>query len=229
MKTAILTTTTTAIAAALAFSPVAAEPVSHEIVFVDHIGAGMPEQDVYIEGPSGEEVFRPGASESDLSAPLYAAANSIPHNPADPNAVGPYPKGAPLDMTLGDWLGAEGAGTYVCDDNGSHLRVEFTGLVPQGEYTIWHFFMSAKPTETFLGTYDLPIGNVDGSQSVFKADADGNGVFDQTFENCLQLSGEQLAAGLALNWHSDGKTYGVLPGDFGLNAHIQLFAVLPAS
>ena len=32
---------------------------------------------------------------------------------------------------------------------------------------------------------------------------------------------------LAINYHSDGKTYGPLPGAFGLNAHIPLFVMLP--
>lgn len=227
MKTAILTTS--ALAVVLAATPVVAESVKHEIVFVDRIEAGVPEQDVYVARSSGSGVYRPSPSDVDMSAELFSAAESIPHNPSDAKDVGPYPKGTALDMTLGQWLGAEGVGTYVCDNNGGQLRVEFSGLVPNGEYTLWHFFMSAKPTEPFIGTYDLPIGEVDGSQSVFTADADGRAEFDQRFASCLQLSGEQLTAGLALNWHSDGKTYGVLPGDFGHNAHIQLFAELPAS
>jgi hypothetical protein len=32
---------------------------------------------------------------------------------------------------------------------------------------------------------------------------------------------------LAINYHSDGKTYGGLPGAFGLNAHVPIFAMLP--
>ncbi len=32
---------------------------------------------------------------------------------------------------------------------------------------------------------------------------------------------------LAINYHSDGKTYGGDPGEFGYNAHIPLFLMLP--
>ena len=41
------------------------------------------------------------------------------------------------------------------------------------------------------------------------------------------MTGEHLAGMLALNWHSDGKTYGTLPGEFATDAHIQLFTILP--
>jgi hypothetical protein len=33
---------------------------------------------------------------------------------------------------------------------------------------------------------------------------------------------------LAVNYHSNGKTYAGLPGEFGLNAHMPLFLMLPA-
>jgi hypothetical protein len=33
---------------------------------------------------------------------------------------------------------------------------------------------------------------------------------------------------LAVNYHSDGKTYAGLPGEFGLTAHMPLFLVLPS-
>ena len=216
-------------AAAILATPVAAEPIQFDVEFVDHIEAGLPEQDVYIERwTETGTVFRPSPDDANEDAQLFLAAEPVAHNPFDATDVGPFERGEPLDMTLGEWLSAEGAGSYVCENGAGHLQVEFSDLVPNGVYTLWHFFMSSTPTQPFIGTYDLPIGALDGSQSIFTADADGNAVFDQAFENCLQLSGEQLAAGLALNWHSDSQTYGVLPGDFGQNAHIQLFAILPA-
>ena len=92
---------------------------------------------------------------------------------------------------------------------------------------MWHFFMATPPTEPFIGTYDLPLGSRDGAQSVFTADAGGEARFERSFKPCLQLTGEHLAAGLALAWHSDGKTYGVEPGGFGSVSHIQLYTGLP--
>ncbi len=215
----------TAATIALMATPLAAEPLRHEIVFVDHIEAGLIEQDVFVD--RNGEVYRATPDNIDMSADVFTTANPVPHDPGNTEATGPFAKGVPLNMTMGDWLSAAGTGTYVCEDGHGHLQLEFSGLVPDGVYTLWHFFMTAAPTEPFIGTFDLPIGALDGSQATFLADADGNAVFDQTFEDCIQLSGQQLTAGLAVNYHSDDKTYGVLPGDFGHNAHIQLFAALP--
>ncbi|MEM1428380.1 MAG: hypothetical protein AAGG09_02870 [Pseudomonadota bacterium] len=202
--------------------------VAFDITFMSHVEAGVAEQDVYSErAPGSGEVWRPGPQATRLGAPLFAAAEPQRHNPGDPAASGPYPKGAPLGLSLGEWLNASGEGAYRVEDGQGHLTIAFEGLVPNGVYTLWHFFMANGETSPFIGTFDLPAGAFDGSQSVFIADANGAATFDQTFETPLQLSGEQLAAGLAVNWHSDGKTYGVEPGAFGLNAHIQLFSGLP--
>ncbi|MEM6638079.1 MAG: hypothetical protein AAF667_19585 [Pseudomonadota bacterium] len=206
-----------------------AQEVAFELKFITHVDAGVAEQDVYVQdNPGSDDIFRPGVDYERLNAPLFASSEEQSHNPGDASAVGPYPKGAALDISLGDWLGASGSGSYHVEDGEGHLTVEFEGLVPNGVYTLWHFFMANGETEPFIGTFDLPVGAFDGSQSVFVADAEGSAKFDQTFETALQLSGEQLTAGLAVNWHSDGKTYGVLPGAFGQNAHIQLFSGLPA-
>ncbi|MBW4709021.1 hypothetical protein KX928_14620 [Roseobacter sp. YSTF-M11] len=202
--------------------------VAFDITFLSHVEAGVAEQDVYVtRGSSQGKVYRPGPDDSNLNAPLFAAAKPQPHDPGNPAAVGPFKKGAKLDLTLGDWLSASGIGHYHVEDGAGHLTVEFEGLVPNGVYTLWHFFMVNGETDPFIGTFDLPVGAFDGSQSVFVADAEGSATFDQSFDTALQLSGEQLTAGLAVNWHSDGMTYGVMPGDFGESAHIQLFTALP--
>ncbi|MEM1129961.1 MAG: hypothetical protein AAGH83_05490 [Pseudomonadota bacterium] len=204
-------------------------PVAFDLNFILHVQADVAEQDVFIEREAGSgDVWRPGPAERSFDAPLYASAEPQRHQPFDPAAVGPYPKGAPLNMTLGEWYEASGEGSYTCEAGEGHLHVDFEGLVPEGVYTLWHYFVAWPPTEPFIGTYDLPVGSRDGAQSVFVADKDGKAEFDQTFLPCLQLTGEHLAAGLALNWHSDGLTYGVEPGEFAHNAHIQLFADLPA-
>ncbi|MEL6168878.1 MAG: hypothetical protein AAFR35_09305 [Pseudomonadota bacterium] len=201
-----------------------------EVAFASHIEAGMAEQDVMVEtSPGAQTVFRFGPGEAAPGSELFAAAQSIPHNPMDPAANGPHPKGQPLGMTVGDWLSAKGSASYVELDGVGHLTAEFEGLVPNGVYTMWHFFMSSEATEPFIGTFDIPVGDRDGSQSVFVADANGRAEFDQYIKPGLQLTGDQLMAGLAVAWHSDGKTYGVLPGEFGYNTHVQLFAGLPTA
>jgi hypothetical protein len=45
----------------------------------------------------------------------------------------------------------------------------------------------------------------------------------------LQGSGSQLAEGLAIAYHSDGKTYGSTMGPAGEVAHVHLFLLLPSS
>lgn len=204
------------------------KPVKLALNFVYHIDADMPEQDVFVErAPGSGKVFRATKGDRDLSQALFAAAEPLPHDPFDVDAIGPYTKGDPLGMTLGEWFGAKGHGSYRCENGEARIDVEFDGLVPDGVYTMWHFFMASPPTDPFIGTYDLPLGSRDGSESVFVAAADGSARFERRFKPCLQLSGEHLMAGLAVAWHSDGNTYGVEPGEFATNSHIQLFLGLP--
>ena len=237
MKTAIaaLTATASALALTLAATGVFAVdktqhdgPVSFEVDFHFHVDDGLAEQDVFIEqaGAKGE-VFRVTKNDQDLSRPLYATAKPLHHNPLDTSDIGPWQKGRDLGMTLGEWFQAEGTGSYSCENGKGRLEVEFTGLVPNGVYTMWHYFMAWPPTKPFIGTYDIPVGSRDGEQSVFKASSEGKARFDRTFKPCLQLTGEHLASGLAIAWHSDGKTYGVLPGEFATRSHIQLYSGLP--
>ncbi len=206
----------------------AGEPVSVDLAFMTHLEMELPEQDVFIEREAGSGVvYRVTTGDHDMNAPLFKTAVEVKHNPFDPKAVGPHPKGEALGMTLGQWLKHRGTGTYTCQDGQGTMRLEFSGLVPNGVYTMWHAFMALPPTEPFSGTLDLPLGARDGSESVFTADADGNAVFEHSFAPCLEMSDVWTTSMLAINYHSDGKTYGGLPGAFGLNAHIPLFVMLP--
>ena len=199
-----------------------------QLKFRVHVEDNLPEQDVFIERDSTSgQVFRPTAAERDMTKPLFASTQTIRHDPFRDDALGPWPKGRELGVTLGEWLKADGIGSYRCEGGTGNLTVDFRGLIPHGLYTMWHYFMASPPTEPFIGTYDLPVGARDGSQSAFRADASGNGHFNKSFAPCLQLSGEHLSAGLAIAWHSDGRVHGVEPGDFALNSHVQLYVGLP--
>ncbi|NIA69953.1 hypothetical protein HBA54_15220 [Pelagibius litoralis] len=203
-------------------------PVNVSLSFKRHVDDNLAEQDVFIEREAGSgKVYRPTKGDQDLKLPLYAAARQLDHNPFDETAEGPWPKGRPLGLTLGEWLNAKGEARYSCQDGAGTLTADFSGLIPDGVYTMWHFFMASPPTDPFIGTYDLPLGTRDGSQSVFAADKAGVARFEATFKPCLQLTGEHLAAGLAIAWHSDGKTYGVVPGAFATYSHVHLYAGLP--
>lgn len=203
-------------------------PVSLELKFAYHIEMDMAEQDVFIERVENSgKVYRVTKGDRDMKAQLYRTATPVHHNPFDPKAVGPFEKGEPLGLTLQQWLAGEGKGTYSCVDGKGRIDVKFEKMVPDSVYTMWHFFMAMPPTQPFIGTHDLPIGSRDGAQSVFKTNSSGNAHFQRTFTPCLQLTGEHLAAGLAVAWHSDGKTYGPLPGEFATNSHVQTFLLLP--
>ena len=92
---------------------------------------------------------------------------------------------------------------------------------------MWHFFMALPPPVPFTGTLDVPLGARDGSESVFVADENGTATFSHEFAPCLQMSDTWTTAGLAIAYHSDGKTYGGHPGEFGTVTHIPIFKLLP--
>ena len=199
-----------------------------DLAFKTHLDVDMPEQDVYIERETGSgKFYRATNGDHDMNAPVYRLTHEQHHDPFDPDAVGPYGDAVPLGFTLGEWLKHQGTGTYTCTDGVGALDLSFTGLVPNGVYTMWHAFVAIPPPEPFTGTLDLPLGARDGSESVFVAEADGTKEFKHSFEPCLQMSDTWTTSMLAINYHSDGTTYGGDPGEFGLNAHIPLFLMLP--
>ena len=220
------------VAAAVAGSALAVgtydEPVQLDLTFKLHIDDNIPEQDVFIERvPGSAQVYRPTKGERDLSKPLFATMLPVKHAPFDADAVGPWVRGEPLGLTLGEWLSAEGTGSYSCVDGHGRLEVDFSNLAPNGVYTLWHYFLAWPPTDPFIDSYDLPVGARDGSESVFKAAADGSAKVVREFKPCLQLTGEHLVSGLAIAWHSDRQTYGPLPGVFATKTHVHLYVDLP--
>jgi hypothetical protein len=199
-----------------------------KLQFMNHLKMQFAEQDVYIERAAGSgQVFRVTASDKNMSAALYAAADPIKHNPFDAKDLGPYKKGRALGISLGQWLAASGSGTYSCANGQGRVNVAFRKLVPNGVYTMWYFFMALPPQQPFTGTLDLPMGARDGSQNTFRASAQGNATYQLSLKPCLDLSGQQVSSGLAIAWHSDGKTYKADPGPFGSVSHVQLFLLLP--
>ncbi len=230
MKLGLLSPLAAAVAL-LALAACAPKPV--ELGFVDHVKAGMIEQDVYVEKAAGSgQVFRinPDEFEAYKDAQVFATTKVVHHAPFNADRNGPYPKGRTLGMTLADWLSASGSASYVCKGDQGTIDASFTKLVPNGLYTMWYAFagkghMGCKDCP--FATVDFPMGKPDGSQSFFTAGADGSAGFKLDFSPCLELSGERLMAMLAIAYHSDGNTYGPDPGPFGLGSHVQLFVALP--
>ncbi len=203
---------------------------SVEVTFVDHITAGMVEQDVFVAKDGSADVFRVTTEDQagHLADAVFATTTGLHHDPANMATVGPFAKGNDLGFTLGDWLNASGTGTVSCDDGAGSLSASFTNLVPNGVYTMWSWYVAIPFPEPFA-TYDLPFGNRSGADAMFTADGDGNASYDGNTGTCLQGSGSQIAEGLAIAYHSDGNTYGPIMGPAGETAHIHLFLLLPPS
>ncbi|NRB46623.1 MAG: hypothetical protein HRU41_03045 [Saprospiraceae bacterium] len=228
MKIKMIKSISMLVVALFTFSWGTAQKTSVEVTFVDHLTAGLIEQDVFVKKGS-KKVYRvtPEEREQYLDAEIYSTKKAQDHDPFDIANGGPFKKGQSFGMTLGEWLKASGSATCTCDNGWGEISAEFKNLMPNAVYTMWHSFMAKPPTVPFIGTLDTPLGNRDGSQSIFKTDEQGSASLNVKFENCLQLTDEQLMSLLAIGYHSDGQTYGVLPGPFGQVTHIQLFAVLP--
>lgn len=198
------------------------------LTFIFHIDEALTEQVVFYEQvPEAGEVFRSTKATRDMDASLFAPAVPVPHTPLQTDNTGPWPKGKPLGITLDEWFAAKGSGHYGCEDGNGTVDIRFENLVPGGFYTMWHDFAVWPPTDPFVGFYDLPLGARDGSENAFRADAEGNAVFQRMITPCLQLCGEQLVSELAIAWHSDGKNHDHLPGEFSTVTHVQMYLPLP--
>ena len=162
-----------------------------------------------------------------LAKLVYAAATPIEHDPfkVSQNPLGPFEKGKSLGFTLGQWLAASGIGIYSVDGGNAEFDLSFKNLVPNGVYTVWCSRITFPPN---FDVVDTPCGAEDGSENSFKSDEKGTGVFSLKLKP-LEASTKETASAIALAYHSDGKTYGASPGDFGLNSHVQIFFLLPVS
>lgn len=202
-----------------------------DITLVNHIQMKLPEQDVFIETkdtPKGQVMRVEGEAATDkanLSKTAFASSEAINHDPFKTGAkpLGPFPKGKDLGFTLGKWLSAKGSGTYTTVGSEATLDLAFKNLVANGTYTVWCSRLTFPPNPKIV---DRPCGAPDGSESSFKADKDGNGKIMIKMQP-LAESSKETATVIALAYHSDGKTYGALPGDFAKVTHVQLAYLLP--
>lgn len=201
-----------------------------ELQFVSHIMAQMPEQDVYVLKPDADNrVHRIEASEAEqyMASPVYAAAAAVKHDPfvVGDEPFGPYPKGSELGFTMAEWLGGAGHGVYTVRGEQAELDLTFEKLRPDAVYTVWCATINLPPN---VAITDEPCGAADGSENTFVTNANGEGQFHLRMAKLSDSTNEILKM-IAIAYHSDGKTYGSLPGDFGLNSHVQLFVGLPTA
>ena len=206
----------------------AAEDKTINLQFVNHLQAGFPEQDVFVERGTPAALWRVEPSElaNELKAEkVYATLTATAHDPfkLGTTPLGPFVKGKALGFTLGSWLDANGTGTYMVAGTQADMKLSFQKLVPKGVYTVWCSRLTVPPN---VKVVDKPCGAADGSQNKFAADGQGMATFNLKLAALPESSAETLTL-IALAYHSDGKTYGATPGAFGMNSHVQLFAILP--
>lgn len=225
--------------AALVVSPLllnqqalAQSTVRLDLRFASHPQSGLPEQDVFVEKEgTPTQVVRLEPKDATAAANLnkrtFAAAQPVSHDPfkIGQNPLGPFAKGKELGFTLGKWLEAAGSGTYDVDGDKAELKLSFQKLVPNGTYTVWCSELTLPPNVKIV---DKPCGAQDGSENSFKSDASGNGSFNLKMKP-LPPSTKETVQVIALAYHSDGKTYGATPGDFGMASHVQLAYIFSPS
>lgn len=201
---------------------------SYDITFANHLQAGMNEQDVYLleDGQAMRMTPDQMNDESLLSQVVYKTAGAQEHDPMNlgESPMGPFEAGEALPFTMEEWLGATGSGSYVVADGRGSFDLDFQGLVPGGLYTLWCAEMHTTPSPKI---YDYPCGAPDGSENVFEADDSGNASF-QLDADALPASTDEVIQIVAAAYHSDDKSHGALPGDFGSLTHVQLMHMLPA-
>ena len=196
-----------------------------DLVFIPHVAMGAAEQDVLVPMEDAEGMVRRVAPDdplSMLSQPLYASTTGAEHDPfaLGDAPMGPYEQASDLGFTLGEWLAATGKGTYTLDGDRSMLETTFTNLVPNGIYTMWCSIINVPPNFEIV---NYPCGAEDGTENTFTADENGNASYSIEIPT-RPLSTDEALTVFAINYHSDGNTYGADPGTFGMNAHVQIVA-----
>lgn len=121
--------------------------------------------------------------------------------------------GAALPMSLGAWLGPQGEVILTPRKDGREkVTVILSKLMPGGHYSLFQNHFDQKP----VGFTPL---DGEGTDNNFVADAGGKAVVTVVAPEALTHDNAVLVV-----YHSDGKTYGHLRGNIGINAHHQMIA-----
>jgi len=121
--------------------------------------------------------------------------------------------GVELPMSLGAWLGPQGEVILTPREDGTEkVTVILSKLMPGGRYSLFQNHFDQKP----IGFTPLD-GN--GTDNNFVADAGGKAVISVVAPAALTHENAVLVV-----YHADGKTYGNVRGNIGVNAHHQIIA-----
>ena len=140
-------------------------------------------------------------------------------------------------LTRDEWSTAAGTATITCEESGTRYDMEFSGMVPNGVYTIWHFPTSEplttrddsgrviNPIDSDEAIKGGALGSSDGEDNVFTADADGNATLNVLaaprglIPECTLVGGTFLI----VVYHMDGRSWGDNPGDASTHAWQAIF------
>jgi hypothetical protein len=119
-------------------------------------------------------------------------------------------------VTLGEFTAVKGSAKVKCISTGTHSVLHFSGLVPNGVYTVWLLiFSNGGPDPTAAGA----LGTSNPIENSFTATAAGEGQLSVTTpEEDLSAFGHVGAcwlnspAQLHLVYHSDNQSHGPEPG-----------------
>ena len=135
------------------------------------------------------------------------------------NALGPItcvPVLAPdgHHLTLGEYTTVKGTASVKCINKGTHSVLHFSGLVPNGVYSLWLILFDGS---TFVGAGAL--GPTNPIENSFTATPSGQGQLSVTTpEQDLSIEGHvgacwlDVPVELHLAFHSDNQTHGAVPG-----------------
>ena len=125
-------------------------------------------------------------------------------------------QGAPLGMTLGQWLHAGGTVTLTPNSDGhEEVAMALHGLKPDGHYSVFENHFDQQP----IGF--TPLDGA-GTRNSFVADSKGAAVVKISAPEQMTHQNAVLVV-----YHSDGTPHGSERGAIGETAHHQLIARVP--
>ena len=198
-------------------APAEVTPPPARLVFQTHASFFSTETDQ--PQPIDPQVFipMPGAPDGVGPQGITHIANWIPA-PISANSLTPLgnAQGKPLGFALGAWLGAKGTATVTpVSTLLTHVTLNFTGLVPDGVYSLFENHFS--PT----GVTFTPLDGAGKANTFTASDA---GAASLTVDVPGPLT---HANAILLVYHSDGSAHGTSRGQPGVTAHHQLIVRIP--
>ena len=162
-----------------------------------------------------------------------------PFSVNDPGAGSPTPILAPdgHHVSLTEWKAARGTAKVTCSGDATNYQLEFSGLIPNGVYTLWKCILKEpqKPTDklSFANDFEALGALKDAQSNILMASEQGEAQIELSAKaGALSMFGSQPACSitqtegfiLVLDYHIDGRTYGGTPGPDYLDVgHLLIF------